>query len=522
MGTASEAQQSIGIFTDHSDVGSVLHAGSTTYDARTGTYTLRGSGTNMWSTQDAFQFAWKKMSGDVELTALARFLNSQGNEHKKAVLILRQSLDPDSVYVDIALHGNGLLAMQYREEKGGVTGEVISTRPALVTATMESGGDKTNVNLAQGLLRLQRRGKYVYMSAGPAMRGDTPVYDGESISVPLEGDFYVGIGVCAHDNNAVEEAQFSNVELKSLPPSTGQPVLYSTLETVPISSGDRQVVYFSEGRFEAPNWAHDGSYFLFNRNGRLHKLPVKGGNPTELDTGFANRCNNDHGISPDSTQIAISDNSQETKSANGAAAHDSLVYLVPIAGGTPKRMTPIGPSYWHGWSPDGKTLAFVGQRNGEFDIYTVPASGGDSKENETRLTRAKGLDDGPEYSPDGEYIYFNSERTGHMQIWRMKPDGSDQEQVFSDDYNNWFPHISPDGKWMVFLTYEKDVTGHPENKDVMLRLMSLTDKKITVLAKLFGGQGTINVPSWSPDSKSVAFVSYALIAPEDLAEHETK
>ncbi len=158
----------------------------------------------------------------------------------------------------------------------------------------------------------------------------------------------------------------------------------------------------------------------------------------------------------------------------------------------------------------------MGQRNGDFDIYTVPVTGGE----ETRLTTAKGLDDGPEYSPDGQYIYFNSERTGHMQIWRMKADGGNQEQVFSDDYNNWFPHISPDGQWMVFLTYEKDVTGHPENKDVMLRLMSLSpepnnDKKITVLAKLFGGQGTINVPSWSPDSNSVAFVSYQFIVPED-------
>ena len=231
-------------------------------------------------------------------------------------------------------------------------------------------------------------------------------------------------------------------------------------------------------------------------------LPVSGGEPKVLDTGLATRCNNDHGISPDGTQLAISDNSQEN--------HESLVYLAPIAGGAPRRMTQKSPSYWHGWSPDGKTLAFVGQRKGEFDIYTIPAAGGE----ETQLTTAKGLDDGPEYSPDGKYIYFNSERTGHMQIWRMKPDGSEQEQVFSDDLNNWFPHISPDGQWMVFLTYSADVTGHPESKDVMLRLMSLADKKITVLAKLFGGQGTINVPSWSPDSKQLAFVSYLLIPPE--------
>jgi Tol biopolymer transport system component len=196
--------------------------------------------------------------------------------------------------------------------------------------------------------------------------------------------------------------------------------------------------------------------------------------------------------------LAISDQSQEKR---------SVVYTVPIAGGTPTRITKSSPSYWHGWSPDGKTLAFVGQRDGVFDIYTIPVTGGD----ETRITTADGLDDGPDYSPDGKYIYFNSERTGTMQIWRMRPDGTEQEQVTSDGYNNWFPHPSPDGQRIVFLSYEKDVKGHPENKDVMLRVMTLADKKVTVLAKLFGGQGTMNVPSWSPDSRRVAFVSYLLL-----------
>jgi Tol biopolymer transport system component len=309
----------------------------------------------------------------------------------------------------------------------------------------------------------------------------------------------VGLGVCSHDKDVVEQAVFSNVELTQPAASSGEPVLYSTLETVDIDSADRRVTYLNRGRFEAPNWTRDGKEFLFNRDGHLEHIPVSGGAPAKIDTGFATRLNNDHGISPDATQFAISDNSQ--------GDHNSLVYIVPIGGGAPRRITQKSPSYWHGWSPDGKTLAFVGQRNEEFDIYTIPAAGGE----ETRLTTAKGLDDGPEYSPDGKYIYFNSERTGHMQIWRMKADGSEQEQVFSDDLNNWFPHISPDGQWMVFLTYGAQVKGHPENKDVMLRLMSLADKKITVLAKLFGGQGTINVPSWSPDSKQVAFVSYMLI-----------
>ena len=500
--TSAHAQNAVGIFENHTDVGTVLHPGSTTFDPAKNAYTVRGSGENIWGTADGFQFAWKKVSGDVEITADVQFTNLSGNPHKKAVLMFRQSLDPDSVYADVALHASGLVSLQFRTEKGVITSEIESSlKPDTFVFQ--------NRIMEPFRMRLTRRGAYVYLST--VRTKSTPDYDGEAIPIPLTADFYVGIGVCSHDNNVVEEAKFSNVEIKTLSASAAAPVLYSTLETVAIDTTIRHVVYSDRSHFEAPNWARDGSYFLFNRNGHIEKLAVKGGTPEVLDTRLANRVNNDHGISPDATMLAVSDNSQATKSESGEETHDSLVYVLPIAGGTPRRLTKKAPSYWHGWSPDGKTLAFVGQRNGDFDIYTVPVSGGE----ETRLTTAKGLDDGPEYSPDGQYIYFNSERTGHMQIWRMKPDGSEQEQVFSDELNNWFPHISPDGQWMVFLTYERDVTGHPENKNVMLRLMSLNDKKITVLAKLFGGQGTINVPSWSPDSKSLAFVSYALLPTED-------
>lgn len=485
IGVAQAAAQNVGVFDNHRDVGTVLHSGSVQYDAAHESYTITGSGENIWAGSDAFQFVWKKMSGDVSLTADIAFATTGGNPHKKAVLMFRQTLDADSPYADAALHGNGLTSLQFRDSKGEGTHEI-----------------QANVEMPHRL-RIFKRGDYLYLFFA-GKEGEPLRPSGASIKVPLQGDFYIGLGVCAHDKDASEKAVFSNVALNQLPASNSQPILYSTLETVPIASTDRRVAYVSPTHFEAPNWIQDGSAFLFNRDGRIERLPVSGGTPSVIDTQPQTNCNNDHGISPDSKWLAISDNSQPD--------HQSSVYVVAIAGGTPRRVTQKSPSYWHGWSPDGKTLAFVGQRNGEFDIYTIPFSGGE----ETRLTTAKGLDDGPEYSPDGKYIYFNSERTGHMQIWRMKADGSDQEQITHDDYNNWFPHISPDGKQMVFVSYEKDVTGHPPNKDVQLRLMSLEDGKTTVLAKLFGGQGTMNVPSWSPDSQKVAFVSYELLLPEDV------
>jgi TolB protein len=477
------AAAAVGMFENHGDVGNVLHAGSVEYEAGKGKYTIAGSGENMWFVNDAFQFAWKRASGDVTLTADISFLGKGVNEHRKAVLMVRQSLAADSAYADVALHGSGLTSLQYRDGAGAATHEI-----------------QANIS-APRRLRIVKRGAYFSMWL-PDGNGEFQLASG-STRIELKEPFYVGIGVCSHDKDAVDKAVFSNVDLKTAtaaPATAG--TLYSTLETITVASMDRRVVYIAPERFEAPNWMPDGKNLLFNRNGRIEKIAVTGGTPQTINTGFAVRCNNDHGISPDGTQLVISDNSQEE--------HESLVYMLPIGGGTPRRITKNAPSYWHGWSPDGKTLAFVGERNGEFDIYTIPTSGGE----ETRLTTAKGLDDGPEYTPDGKYIYFNSERTGHMQIWRMRADGSEQEQVTFGAENDWFPHFSPDGQQMVFLTYDASVSGHPENKDVMLRMMSMKDGKITVLAKLFGGQGTMNVPSWSPDGKQLAFVSYQLLPKE--------
>ncbi|HWD93728.1 MAG TPA: hypothetical protein VG938_15415 [Verrucomicrobiae bacterium] len=479
---AVDAQSDLGIFSKQADVGETAKAGAVDFNSKTGEYTITGGGGNIWGANDAFHFVWKQMTGDFVLTAKVRFVGTNGDPHRKACLFARQSLGPNSAYADVAVHGVGLTSLQYRAAENGATHEIRS----------EISGPTQ--------VRLERRGDY--FSFWVAAPGEPLKLDGGYLSVPMKGDLYVGLGVCAHNNQTTSTAVFSEVELTQLPPSKAEPALECTLETINLSLSDRTVVYHTRNHIEAPNWSRDGESFFFNTAGSIYKLPIIGGTPVLLDTPPALACNNDHGISPDGTQLAVSDGSQGDK--------QSRIYLVPIGGGTARQMTPLGPSYWHGWSPDGKTLTYCAQRNGEFDVYTMPAAGGA----ETRLTTAPGLDDGPDYSPDGKYIYFNSVRTGLMQIWRMKPDGSEQEQVTSDDYNNWFAHPSPDGKWIVFLSYDKSVTGHPANQDVTLRLMSLADKKIRVLTKLFGGQGTINVPSWSPDSSQLAFVSYQLVYPQ--------
>ena len=410
----------LGMFENHSDVGVVLHPGSVVYDTTARTYTVAGSGDNMWAAKDAFHYLWKQAAGDLALTADVSFIGSAKEPHRKACLVIRQSLDADSAYVDVALHGDGLTSLQFREARGAATHEV-------------------QANVAHSTrLRLEKRGRYALLYLGT--KGDPLQFSGAAVRLPFEEPFYIGLGVCTHNKDATEKALFSNVDLNATRSDLGRrPVLYSTLETQSLASADRRVVYVTPARIEAPNWLSDGKTLIFNSRGRIQRIPVTGGKPETIDTGFATRCNNNHGVSPDGTLLAISDQSQGSR--------ESLIYTLPITGGTPRLVTSTGPSYWHGWSPDGKTVAFCGQRNGDFDIYTIPASGGQ----ETRLTTAKGLDDGPEYSPDGHFIYFNSERTGRMQIWRMKLDGSEQEQVTNDDFNNWFPHLSPNGRTLVFL-----------------------------------------------------------------------
>ncbi len=493
----------LGIFTGQNDVGTILHPGSAKYDDAGHAYTVTGSGDNTWFKTDDLHYVWKEVdAGDVLLSANISFAGTAGNNHRKAMLMIRQNLSPDSAYVDVARHGDGLTSLQYRNATGDTTREI-----------------EMNVS-APPNVRIAKRGDSFFIAYAAA---DGKWHNsGAAMKLPMHGPFYVGLAVCSHDKDVSETAVFQNVKLDITAAKPDAPtVLNSTLEVVPIASSDRRVVYTTAGHFEAPNWFRDNSGFLINQDGRLQKIsanivqtgPIVGSVPAAIETTGANVINNDHGFSPDGTKIAFSD---------GTQPGGSRVYTVPVTGGKPQRLTADAPSYWHGWSPDGQTIAFTAGRdnahadphaNGDYDIYIIPAAGGAEK----RLTTAKGLDDGPEYSPDGQFIYFNSERTGHMQIWKMHADGSSQEQVTHDATNDWFPHLSPDGKWMVFIAFEPGVTGHPANHDVTLQLMSMADGKITLLAKLFGGQGTINVPSWSPDSTRIAFVSYALL-PGDISE----
>lgn len=284
---------------------------------------------------------------------------------------------------------------------------------------------------------------------------------------------------------------------------SAQQKITSILEICDITTGERTTVKEFPYLIEAPNWTSDGQWLIYNSGGKLYKLsPDQPGEPEQIETAYAVRCNNDHVLSADGQQIAISHGTKEDG--------QSRIYTLPITGGTPRLVTPMAPSYLHGWSPDGKQLAYCAARKGNFDVYVIPAEGGE----EQRLTTAEGLDDGPEYAPDGKHIWFNSVRSGLMQVWRMKADGSEQTQMtFDETRNAWFPHVSPDGQQVVFITYYKgdlEPGQHLANKNVELRIMPATGGESRLLVKLFGGQGTINVNSWAPDSRRFAFVSYRL------------
>jgi Tol biopolymer transport system component len=484
------AQSGIGALDAQSDIGTA-RSGSARFDRESQAYLVAGSGRNMWANTDAFHFVWKKMSGNFILSARAHFIGSGVEPHRKLGWTIRPSLAANAAHVTAALHGNGLASLQFRRSTGDTTAE-------------QKSPDSLGERNADAIIQLERRDGVYLMSI--ARFGDTLVTS-KLAGVNLPDSVYVGLFVCAHNDSVVERAVFSNVRITV--PARADLVPYrdylgSNLEILDVGSGNAQIVSQYRGSFQAPNWTPDGKALIYNQEGRLYRFDLSSRAAEPINTGVATRNNNDHVLSFDGRTIGISNNAPEDSGA-------SIVYTVPVTGGAPKRITARGPSYLHGWSPDGRWLVYTGERDKEFDIYRISADGGD----EIRLTNTRGLDDGPEYSPDGEHIYFNSVRSGRMQIWRMRPDGTDQRQVTDDGFNNWFPHVSPDGKWIAFISFPPEVPAddHPFYKHVMIRLMPVAGGASRVIAYVYGGQGTINVPSWSSDGKKLAFVSNTTMNP---------
>jgi TolB protein len=489
----------LGDFEAHADVGAPKIGGYATYNAASQVYTLSAGGLNIWAKRDEFQFAYRRMKGDFIVQAQVEFVGNGVDPHRKAGIMARTSIaDFDSAYVDGALHGDGLTSMQYRKAKGEDT------------AQFEMPAAK-----GSNVIQLERRGNVFIFSAAKFGEPLQVQEYKDATNVPEEA--FVGLFLSSHNPDVKETAIFRNVRVIR-PVKVGfQPYrdyIGSRLELLNVTNGHRSQIYSSRVPFEAPNWLPDGSALIYNASGgdpatrgRLWKFDLATRTATLIDTGFAIRNNNDHVLSFDGTQLAISDQSTE--------GGQSTIFTLPTRGGVPRRITPLSPSYMHSWTLDSKWLIYTGGRvpkgggkDNEYDIYKT-ASDGSGKE--INLTNSPGLDDGPEMSPDGKWIYFNSVRSGQMQIWRMTPEGKNPERVTQDHtWNDWFPHFSPDGKWITIISYGTDIaaTDHPYYKHCMIRIMP-TDSSAPpkTIAYVYGGQGTINVPSWSPDGTHVAFVS---------------
>lgn len=473
----------VGIFENHLDIGKPKSAGSATYDKEKQVYAISGSGYNIWFERDEFHYLYNKIKGDFILTANFGFVGKGTDPHRKIGWMVRSSLNENASHISAVSHGDGLTVLQWRE---------------LPNALMRDPEDEVFFSKkSPQIIQVERRGKEVIMRV--AMSGEPLQLVGSHEISSMPEEVFAGLYICSHNADVVEQAKIWNVRIDKPVADTynGSP-LPSRLETLNVFNGERKIIYESDTRFEAPNFMPDGKKLLINEGGSLYTVALTGGSPEKLNTGSVTRNNNDHGISFDGKMLAIS-SSKEGES--------SSVYVLPLTGGEPNRLTESYPSYWHGWNPNGKEVVFVGQRDGKnYDIYKIGINGG----KEVKLTSNTSYHvDGCEYSPDGKYIYYNGSQTGTMQLWRMKSDGSNHEQITFDEYNDWFPHISPDGKWIAFISFMPSINpnSHPLYKRVMLRLMPTSGGAPRVIAYLFGGQGTINVPSWSPDSEFISFVS---------------
>jgi TolB protein len=483
---AAERSGSLGVFESQSDVGSVTPAGSASYDPATASYTITSAGANTWYHVDDFHFLWKKASGDWAISADISFpphsYQHDPNPHRKGILMFRQTLDAGGVYADAAAHGSGLVALQYRRERGANSQDIELNIDAPRTVRLEKRGDRFTLLLS--------------------MKGEPLHQVGATVDLHLKEPFYVGLGAVSHDVNTTDKVVFSHVTLQRLAPVPGsaKPVLYSTLQTIQTEDQFRRsmMIRTVAGYMQSANWAPNGKSIYVFEDGRIESIPYltpeAGGTPLPIDTGTLIGCSGNFGVSPDGRSLAVS--CAERKDG------PHQVYLLPAAGGGSARRLTQGAvsSYFHAWSPDSQTVAFTRGSAGKADLFTVPASGGA----EVRLT-SDTVNDGPDYSPDGKFIYFDSSRSGSSQIWRMQPDGTAAEQITDDDNVNSSPHVSRDGKTIAFLSQPAG-TGAGMGP-AAIRVMAPSDGLIRTLVNFRGDRGSFSMYGWG-DSNHLAFVSY--------------
>jgi TolB protein len=474
-----------GIFSHHQDVGAPKLAGNAVYDPTDQTYTLSGAGQSHPTSLDQFHFVGQKLTGDFIVQATVRFIGAGANPRRSLGIIARDTLTGPSRYAAACVQGAPHTALRYRSTNGATTGQIEL-----------SSFHPTEIQLA-------RTGNTFRFSA--AVFGES--YKSVSFDVALHDEAHVGLFISSQEEGVVEQAVFSNVRVIIPAAADFKPYsdyLGSHLEVMDVATGLRKVLHSDPGSIQAPNWTPDDKLLFNSAAGVMYAYDIATHEVAELNTGKCRQNNNDHVLSFDGKMLALSNYAGDPRR--------SVAFILPATGSDePKQITSpeAGHTFLHGWSPDGKKLVFTGGRKGETGNFrNLWAVDVDTKV-ETALTPPGTLDDGPEYTPDGKFIYFNSVRTGTMQIWRMRPDGSQPEQVTFDEYNDWFPHISPDGKWLVYIAFPTDMDpwSHPFYRQCYIRLMPTAGGVPKTIAYLYGGQGSMNTPGWSPDSKRIAFVT---------------
>jgi TolB protein len=487
----SQAAAAQGLFEGHSDVGSVTPPGAASHDPANGDYTVTAAGANVWARVDAFHYLWKKMSGDVVLTADVTFppaaYSHPPAEHRKGMLMIRQTLDPGGQQVSIHVHGVGMTALQHRDRRGANTQSI-----------------EINIDAVPRTVRLEKRGDTFTMFLS---RTGEPLHQvGASLKLHFAEPFYVGLGVTSHDADTTDKVIFRNVKLEALPPTPAPSdlVLNSSVQILQTEDEARRavVVWTGPGRVSSPNWMPDQKTLYVYKDGQILRIslldPLNGGRPEVVDTAGLVDCAGDFGVSPDGKSVALS--CAETR---GGIRN---LYVLPF-GGAPRKLTEGAPSYFHGWSADGNTLLFTRGKAAAADFFLVPAAGGPEK----RLTTDT-LHDGPEFTPDGKYIYFDSSRSGSSQIWRMKADGTGAMQITDDGMEDQSPHVSPDGASVAWLQLKPgNGTGA---QDASIQLLSVKDGVIRTLHTFQGNRGSFTMPVWG-DKNHLALVSYQMLPAKD-------